>query len=382
MKKIKIGINTLPLFDTMAGAERYAQNVIKALSKLDKINEYVLFLNCFNKDSYSIYQDNFKNLVCNFPKNKIARVFYEQFILPRLAEKENIDVLFSTCNIAPIRTKCALVTMIFDLHWLRYPQFFNTIKNFYLNKMLDATAKKSARILTLSESSKKDIVDIFKINPEKISVTYCGSDNIYHDDTDERLFKKQQQKGASGDKYILFVGQFHKRKNIPLLIRSFEKVKKELNIPHKLYLVGRPGDGFNEVVKLYNKSAYKNDIKIMGYLLDENLTLLYNNADIFIYPSLYEGFGLPIVEAFANKVPVISSYASSLPEVGADGALYFNPQNEDELAEKIKILIKNEKLKKELVAKGLKQAEKFTWEKVAQTTLETIEKVVYNGIKP
>jgi len=369
MGKIKIGINTLPLFDTIAGAERYTQNIIRSLARLDKDNEYILFLNRYNKNSYGVDQNNFKNIVCNFPKNKLVRVLYEQLVLPKLAEREKVDILFSTCNIAPVSAKCALLTMMFDLHWLIYPQFFDGVKNFYLKKMLEATARRSAKILTLSESSKKDIVNIFNITPEKISITYCGSENVN--------LKNCRGEGpfAPIDKYILFVGQFHKRKNIPTLIKAFELAKKRLNIPHKLYLVGRPGDDYENIVKLREKSACVGDIKIIGYILDKELALVYNNADIFIYPSLYEGFGLPVIEAMALGAPVIASNVSSIPEAGGDGALYFNPQNADELADKMEILIKDDAKRRELIAKGLKQAEKFTWDEVGRRTLKAIYEV-------
>lgn len=384
MKKIKIGINTLPLFDTIAGAERYTFSIIKTLAKLDKKNEYILFLNSYNKEQYSVVQNNFKNIVCKFPKNKVARMLYEQFILPDVVGREKVDILFSVCNIAPVMTKCVLVTMIFDLHWLIYPHFFDKVKNFYLKKMLELTAKRSAKILTLSESSKKDIVKIFNIAPEKVSITYCGSENVsFHIGTGlpfggvctEQSECAQDMPRPYSEKYILFVGQFHKRKNIPVLIKAFELIKEKLNIPHKLYLVGRSGDGHKEVMRLYEKSRYKKDIKIIGYILDEELALVYNNANIFIYPSLYEGFGLPVIEAMGHGVPVIISYASSLPEVGGDGALYFNPQDANELVQKMEILINNESKKRELVAKGLKQAEKFTWDEVGKRTLEAIEAV-------
>lgn len=369
MARLRVGINTLPLFDTVAGAERYTEKIIRSLAKLDKDGEYVLFLNHYNKERYSVNQNNFKNIICGSPKNKIARICYEQFILPGFAEKEKIDILFSTCNVAPVRARCSLITMIFDLHWLIYPHFFDGVKNFYLKKMLEATAKRSAKILTLSESSKKDIVRIFDIAPEKINITYCGSENIDH--------KNCRGEGpfAPTDKYILFVGQFHKRKNIPALIRAFELIKEKLNIPHKLYIVGRAGDGHKEVMRLYEKSKYKDKIKIFGYMFDEYLALMYNNADIFIYPSFYEGFGLPVIEAMRCGIPVISSNASSLPEVGGDGALYFDPQNAHELADKIEILIKDDTRRKELIANGLKQAEKFTWDEVGKRTLEAFEEI-------
>lgn len=368
MKKIKIGINTLPLFDTMAGAERYTQNIIKSLAKLDKRNDYVLFLNKYNEKFYKIEQDNFKNIICVFPKNKIARAAYEQFVLPKKARRENIDILFSTCNIAPLSLRCRLVTMMFDLHWLRIPRFFSGMKNFYIKKMLEATAKRSDKILTLSLSSKNDIAEIFNINPEKIKVTYCGSENM--------PFPAGAAKPRPGGvKYILFVGQFHKRKNIPTLIKAFEKVKDKLNTPHQLYLAGRRGDGYEEVTRLCEKSTHKDDIKIAGYILDEELALLYNNADMFIYPSFYEGFGMPVIEAMAYNLPVICSNSSSLPEVAADAALYFDPGNPDELAAKIEILIKDGVKKEELIKKGREQIKKFTWEEVGRRTLEAIEEI-------
>ncbi|MFH1453372.1 MAG: glycosyltransferase family 1 protein [Armatimonadota bacterium] len=362
MSKIRIGINLLPLFDTIAGAERYAQSIVKALAKIDRENEYILFLNRYNKDYYKVEQDNFTNVVCDFPKNKIARVFYEQFALPERIKNYKLDILFSTCNIAPLRAGCKLVTMMFDVHWLLLPQFFGNMKNFYIKKMLSATAEKSSKILTLSTCSKNDIVKLFGVSPEKVDVTFCGY-----------MPEINGHKTVKDDKYILFVGQFHKRKNIPSLIRAFEVLKDKHAVEHKLYLAGRSGDGDTEILKLCAGSKYADDIKVTGYILDNDLTLLYNKADIFVYPSFYEGFGIPVIEAMAHKVPVACSNASSLPEVAGDGALYFNPHNVSEIAEKIAVLAKDKKVREKLIENGLRQVKKFTWEEVAVKTLEAFK---------
>lgn len=364
---MRIGINTLALLNTTAGAERYAQNIINNLARIDKDNQYYLFLSKMNHQIYQIKQDNFKNIIYNFPaQNRLLRIFYEQFVLPREIKKYKIDILFSPTNVVPLKMKCASVVMVFDLHWFFFSHLFSKLRSFYMTKMIKNAIKKADVILTLSNSSKNDIIKLFNICTDKIKITPCS---VFGDDNKRSLdglsaFKEKKEP------YILFVGQTHKRKNIISIIKAYFILKKDNNIPHKLLLVGRPGDAQKEVEKLVFELNLIEFVKIIGHTTDKQLADFYKNADLFVYPSLYEGFGIPVLEAMNFKVPVITSNMSSLPEVASQSAILVDPYKIDDLVSAILKVLQNKSLREKMIADGLKQVQKFSWAESAQITLE------------
>ncbi|MBI2252237.1 MAG: glycosyltransferase family 4 protein [Armatimonadetes bacterium] len=366
--EMKIAINTLALLDTMAGAERYTQNIIQSIAEIDQKNEYYLILSEINQKIYESDQFNFKKIVLKFPAQKrIERIFCEQVRIPLILSFKKIDLLFSPCNIAPYFLPCQSVVMIFDLHWFHFPDFFPKIKLYYLKKMLANSAKRARYVLTLSQSSKKDIINFLGIQEEKIKVTYCAQFSVNN--------KFKNNSTYLNFPYILFVGQFHKRKNLPNLIRAYKYLKNKYQIPHKLVLVGRDGDGSKELKHVLKEVNLASDIILKGYVDDQTLADFYKRACVFVYPSLYEGFGIPILEAMQAKVPVVASSASSIPEVVGDAGILVNPYNIEDLAESIYKVIKDLNLKEYLIEKGTQQIKKFSWKNTAKITKEVFEKV-------
>lgn len=231
----------------------------------------------------------------------------------------------------------------------------------FLFKLASKSIKKADRILVDSENTKKDIIRVLHINPKKIDVVYLGVDFNY--------FKKLNVKRASRDFTITYIGSEMPRKNFETLIKAFAKLKQKLpNV--KLVKVGEEQwPGMREKHKKLIKQLGLNDFVIFKDYV-EDLPKEYNKADLFVFPSLYEGFGLPPLEAMACGCPVVCSNATSLPEVGGDAVLYFNPNDSDELADKIYKVLTDKKLKNKLVKKGLARAKQFSWEKCAKETIK------------
>jgi glycosyltransferase involved in cell wall biosynthesis len=241
--------------------------------------------------------------------------------------------------------------------------------------------KKARRVITISKSSRNDIIKEYGLSPEKVEVVYPGIKQVssikYQVLSMGSLARKY---GVSGD-YILFVGTIQPRKNLERLIEAFSMLLKTYDLGPKtkdlqLVIVGRKGWMYDEILNAPKKFDIEDRVKFVHDAIDEDLPLFYQNAVFLVLPSLYEGFGLPILEAMQNGCPVITSNVSSLPEAGGDAALYVDPNNTRDISEKMQILLKDEKIRQDLINKGYEQAKKFSWEKSARETLRVLEEVV------
>ena len=250
---------------------------------------------------------------------------------------------------------------IHDLTFIKYPEYVPLIVKTYTER-IKRCLKWTDLIITMAETTKEDIVHYLQVNPHKIWVIplasrYSVQENLKIPNTDEQP-------------YILFVGTFEPRKNIKTLVLAFDYLKKKFDLPHRLVLIGKKGWGYESILKCIENSAYKKDIYHLNYLADELVAQFYQQAEVFVYPSFYEGFGLPVLEAMNLGTPVITSNVSSLPEVVDSAAITINPQDFIELAEAIFKVLSNDDLRKQLILDGRARAQKFSWEKTAQQTLE------------
>jgi len=257
-----------------------------------------------------------------------------------------------------------------DLSYIFFPSLFKKSDLYQLENWTKYSVKRAKMILTISEASKRDIMRIYDIAQEKIVVTYPGLKKTYSLNNMELLEKKYH---ISGD-YILFVGTLQPRKNIEKLIEGFSNVVKK-HPKLTLVVVGKHGWLYEDILKAPKKYGIEEKVKFISFVPDQDLASFYKQALCYVLPSLYEGFGLPVLEAMAYDCPVITSNISSLPEAGGDAALYVDPKNVDDIAEKILMLVENPSLRRELIEKGKKQIKKFSWEKCAKETLEVLTAV-------
>ena len=373
---MKIAVNTLPLLDNRAGAERYTQNIIRHLIAADPRNVYYLVLSKVNQAFYGSDQENAHNLVWGGnTRNKLIRILGEQAYLPWLVRRKGLDLLFSPCNIGPRNPPVPMVITLFDLHWLRFPELFSPLRLAYLRRALTWSARKAEAILTISENSKKDLIKLLGIPEEKITVTYPGLDPIFEKAPSPEEHAALRKTFGLGDKFILFVGQLHRRKNALGLIRAFQLLKEQGPLEYQLVLAGGEGDGSTEI-RDYIRQQPRGEIIVTGCIPDEAIRTLYHQAACLVYPSFYEGFGLPVLEAMACGCPVITSNVSSLPEVAGEAALLIDPYRIETITTALVSLLTNPDLSPSLIQKGLGQARRFTWEAAARKTLAVFEKVM------
>lgn len=303
---------------------------------------------------------------------------WTQICFARELWKGDYDALWMPMQALPfVRRKNLRTTVtIHDLAFKYFPQFFpgNDLRR--LNLFTDFAVKHSDKIIAVSQSTKKDILHFYPgIKEEKIKVIYHGFDpNLFQKKIPEEVTNNILSKfKVNGSRYILYVGALQPRKNLEQLIEAFEMIRigKE-NL--KLVLAGGKAWMWKNVIKLIEKSPYRDDIIVTGTIPFEEIAVLYQNAEIFVFPSLYEGFGIPILEAMASGVPVICNHNSSLPEVAGEAALYYKGLASGEMAIKIKEVLESKFVRDSLVRKGMEQIKKFSWDKCAKETLEFIKK--------
>jgi len=344
---MNIGINAIAAFkQPRTGVEEYTYQLIKHLTMLKQAKKHRFIL-------YS-----HKKLKWPFPMWTQIRLAAEMAL-------NKPDVLFIPVHVLPlIHPKNSVVT-IHGLEYEYYPKTYpyNHLK--YLRWSTKYALKHARKIIAVSENTKKDLIELYKGNPDKIEVVCHGvaeQGQSFKDSPENRTVLK----GLSlKPPYILFIGRIEIRKNIHGLIKAFELLKKKYKVPHKLVLAGPKGYG-------YESLNIKDNIIEKGYVSEEEKSQLLQNAEMFILPSFYEGFGMPILEAQSSGCPVITSNISSMPEVAGQGALLVNPKNIEEIAEMMYKIISDSQFKKDLIEKGYENLKEFSWQKCAQETLNVL----------
>lgn len=308
-----------------------------------------------------------------------GKFFWSQLFLPLnlYLPKNRVQVFFSPAHYAPRFCPAPFVVTIHDLSYFYYPKEFLKKDLYQLKNWTKYSVEKSAKVIAVSKTTKKDLMKWYQIPDEKIEVIYNGFKKTSGNCLPHEALAKWGKLKIKN--YLLYVGTIQPRKNLNALIEAFNLFQK--NHPDfKLVIAGKKGWLYEEIFNLVEKLGLKEKVIFTGYVPDDELAALYKNAFCLIMPSLYEGFGLPILEAMAYSCPVISSFNSSLPEVGGEAALYFDPKNPQDLLDKINELFDNKKIKEELIEKGKNRVKSFSWEKCAQETLEVIKSVNGNNL--
>jgi len=371
---MRIGLNLLYLIPCIVGGtETYAAGLLHGLARLGNQNEFVIFVNKECAEWPIPQATNFTRVICPVVAIKRSRrYFFEQFRLPSMLKKYEIDVVHSLGYVGPLWIPCLAVVTVPDLNYLAIGQTMPLGKRYLLWLFSVHAIKRAKTVITISSFSKNVICNKLKIQPEKVVVTYLGprwKDNFTSQDV---VSKVKASYGISGH-YLAAFGGEALHKNIPRLLQAFVELKKEL--PHKLVLIGH----LPHNVKL---GELPEDIIATGYVPAEHVLPLLMGAELFVLPSLYEGFGLPVLEAQQAGVPVVCSTAGSLPEVAGEAAVFFNPYSIADMAEKIVAVASNPGLRNELRQKGLANVQRFSWDQTARETLAVYAQVYETRRQP
>lgn len=353
------------------GIGRYVSNLLKNLKEVKGIENHkfsMLAVDEIPEKEFTQFKINSKIFSLN-----------EQLELPVKIARSHIDLLHSPQFNIPLLSRTPQVTTIHDCAYDRFPEEFTSYKaKAYYKFMFPMALQKSKRIIAVSESTKRDLIEFYKITPEKISVIYEGVDNkFFQIGSDEDINILRNELNISGD-FALYVGLSRPRKNLERSLRAFAKILPSLKDSVKFVLAGKVDNRFLDVKKLAEQLNIDHCVVQLGFVPDDRLLLLYKAAAFLMLPSLYEGFGLPVLESMASGTPVITSNISSLPEVAGDAAILVNPYNVDEIAQAMYDLFTNTSLRETLRHKGRERAQKFTWKICAEKHLAVYEEVL-NG---
>lgn len=363
---MRIGIDVTSLCRQITGIEYYALNLTKNILKRDSENDYVLF---FRKNIHPELEQ-FKPRA-KFLMSHGNQIFCEQFWLPYMAQKDKVDVMHFPAFPPGVFTKRNFIFTIHDATVWKYKDTLSWKGKYYMRPLTHLGARRAKKILTVSENSKKDISEYAKIPLTKIVNTYESINERFRGKTDVTFLQNIKKKHNLPEKYILSVCSIEPRKNLSRLLEAYVLLRKNMkDMTHKLVLVGRKAWGNASFYTLINKLNLKNDIIVTDYLSDEELLAFYHLADIFVFPSIYEGFGLPVLEAMACNTAVITANTSSLPEVVGDAGLMVNPFDVNEIYAAMRLLLQDQKLKKRLEKLGIDRINIFSWEGVVEKVLK------------
>lgn len=371
----RIGINLLYINPKLAGGSvTYALKLVKEISLLDTQNKYVIYINKECKNINFEVGDNFEIRVLNFEYSSVyLRYFWEQIILPFYIFKDKIDLVHSLGYVTPLFTTAKKVVSILDINYKGHSNNMSGSKRILLGSMVNLSAVFCSKIITISEFSKRQIVKYTRAKKEKVIVTLLsGSSDVLPENIRET--KTLVQKYKIFTNYIIAFSSPSPHKNIERLIDAVSEILKSRS-DLKLVLVGHQHKS-ESLIKKIEETNLQERVVFTGFVPDEDIQPLMANAKLFVFPSLYEGFGIPLLDAQACQVPVVSSNAGSLPEVGGDAVLYFDPENTIEMSEVIYKVLESDSIASDIIKKGLKNREKFSWKETGEQTLDVYKKLL------
>lgn len=364
---------------------RYTLEILSHILEIDKKNQFTLLIRPVGEKKISDYPVIKSASNCKIEYLDIPHYSpKEQTKLLKYLKQENFDLVHFTQFNHPIFYKGKFVVTVHDLTMLGHLHRQNPIKRIAFGKVMKAAISNSAKILTVSETSKKEIVDYYNVLKNKIIVTYLGVDDKYALQVKSQKSKVESFKGKYhiNEEYILYTGMWKRHKNLLRMLEAFEKAADKGEIKERkiqLVMAGKVDEKEREVIKKIedlNKSLGRKAVVATGFVLEEELPIAYAGASAYIIPSLNEGFGLPPLEAMASGTPVISSKESCMPEILGDAPLYFDPYDTGEIAKAMERIITDEDLRRKMISKGLEQARKYDWKETAKKTLEVYKEIL------
>lgn len=367
-----IGIDAHAIGARQGGNETYIRNLIRTLAEVDGANRYSLYL--ANARAAEEWREGFARRFPNFqirllpPPTPLVRV---PLWLGLELRRRPVDVLHVQYTAPPL-CPAPVVATIHDLAFEHLPETFTRRGAWQLKMTVRRTAQRAVRIATVSEFSRQDLIQTYRLAPEKIVVTHNGIEPHFtpQPQTSDEAATTRQRFGIARD-YLLAVGSLQPRKNLVRLIRAYARLRREIEShAPQLVIVGRKLWLANEIFAAVKQQPWAADVLLTGYVNDEDLPALYRHAAAFVYPSLFEGFGLPPLEAMACGTPVVTSNTSSLPEVVGDAALLVDPYDEPALTRALLRITEDQALRARLCKQGIIQAQKFTWRAAAEKTLQ------------
>lgn len=351
------------------GTEHYSHAIFEHMFRVAPHHQYTIYAPAMPTHSLDTGSANVTWRIIPFPR------LWTQFRLStEMLTGKQPDVLFIPSHTIPLIHPKATVTTVHDLGFLHFPEYYGTIERAYQSFGLRQAVKASSRIISVSQATKDDLLKFTKYSADRITVIHHGVDRDVFRAPD--VGEQPPSKQAQAQPYLYDIGRIEAKKNIPQLLRAFRILKEKNRIPHKLVLAGKPGQhGYDEVEAVLKElpESVRSDVLLLGYVSDEDHATWLRFADCMVFPSGFEGFGLPALEAMASKVPVVTSNASCLPEIVGDAGVIVNHTRAEAIAEGVMKVLSNSKYRAELIHNGQERIKQFSWERAALKTIGVLE---------
>jgi glycosyltransferase involved in cell wall biosynthesis len=368
---MRVGIDATAVPLQRTGAGNYIVNLIRALGQVDGSNEYVVFGKAAHEEELSSNGSNIKFVRREFP-GRGARLTWEQVGLPRQVRAHRLDVLHSPHYTMPLRRAARSVVTFCDMTFVLHPDVHQMVKRVFFPAMMRLSARRADRLIAISESTRDDLVRIWGVDRAKISAIPLATDAEFRPRSPEEIAEACGRYGIRPGAYILYVGMLEPRKNVDRLVEAFGLVASQLS-GVDLVIAGRRGWMYDQIFARVEGLGLQDRVRFTGYVLSEDLPALYGAARLFAYPSRYEGFGLPVLEAMSCGAPVVTTNVSSMPEVAGDAAILVAPDDVAGLAAALLRVSADDALRADLACRGLARAKAFSWERCARETIAVYE---------
>lgn len=377
---MRIGINALYLIpDRVGGSEIYLRRLLEGLAKIDPVNHYVIFTNRENRGSFPL-AENFSEHNC--PMRALfrpGRIFWEQAVLPRRVRKERLDLLHSPGFTAPLFLSCPSVVTVLDTIYLEFPETFPPGARRAMRLLARLSASRARRVIALSRHSRDRILRVMRVRPEAVEVVYLASGLPDSGQPSEEKTKGVLHRYGIRYPYILTVSAAHPHKNLLRLVEAYYQARRE-GVGHCLVMMGvKHPRYFQRLRETVRRLGLEAEVVFTGWVSEDDKSVIYSAADLLVYPSLLEGFGLPVVEAMARGVPVACSGVPSLAEAAGSAARFFDPHSVEEMSAAIGEVLGDPRLRAELAAAGRAHAAGFSWEETARRTLAVYRSAASGG---
>ncbi len=368
---MRIGVNVHLLSTTHTGIQHYIRALVPELVAQATSHEIVLY----GEPSQLPVSagEGVRWVSASRPlRSGVQRVFWEQTVLPRLLWRDRVDVFFSPAFILPMRWDGAGVVTVHDLNFEVSPETIHPIRRAYLRRITRRSVHRARKVIAISQSTASDIVRLYGVPDEKIAVIPYGLDAIFTPENARALEPMVRQRYPLSERFLLFVGTLEPRKNLPRLLEAYALARQRADLP-PMVLAGAPGWQHERILAQARELGVESHIVFAGYIPREHLPGVYAAASALLYPSLYEGFGLPPLEAMGCGTPVLASNTSAMPEVVGDGGVLVDPRDVQQIANGILRITQDEMLRQQIAERGLERAKRFRWEEAAQRTLGVLE---------
>jgi glycosyltransferase involved in cell wall biosynthesis len=367
---VRVAIDARKLHDFGIGT--YIRNLLRHLARMDRDNEYVLLCREADMGVGAQLGDNFRTVLEPSPNYSIR----EQIHVPWLLMREKPDIYHAPHYVLPAAVRARSVVTIHDCIHLMFPQYLpNRAAYAYARATMWLAAKQSACILTVSEASKRDILHFFNVPAAKVVVIPNAIDERFSRSYSEEEVARVRERYQLDQRFVLYVGNIKPHKNLVRLIEAFNQLRRGDLEDLRLLIIGDEISKLPALRRAVHRNKLHKHVRFLGYLPDDTLAILYRLASVFVFPSLYEGFGLPPIEAMASGTPVVTSNVSALPEVTGDAALLADPYDVESIVDAMRQVLSDPALAAEMSRKGLLRAREFSWERSAAKTLEVYQQV-------